>query len=71
MKRSTPLRMIKVTLVGLLISYGVMAVTPALAQPPSPAPMTLQTQDNRPWLLLFPLGVLGIIGVLLVIKRPK
>lgn len=71
MNNFPPTRVIRTTLASLLLCVGLMAVTPALAQPTSPAPMTTQAQDNRPWLLLFPLGVLGIIGVLLIIKRPK
>ena len=33
--------------------------------------MTTEVRDNRPYLMLFPLAVLGIIGVLLVVKRRK
>ena len=56
--------------VALLLSLSLNG-TPALAEPPQPAPMTTEARDNRPYLMLFPLAVLGIIGVLLVIKRRK
>ncbi|MCC1496987.1 hypothetical protein [Alcanivorax sp. 1008] len=44
---------------------------PAAAAPPSPAPMTNQAQNNRPYLLVFPVIVLGIIGALVIITRKK
>lgn len=33
--------------------------------------MSEQAQDNRPWLMLFPLAVLVIIAVLVVVVRKK
>ncbi|MFN3714780.1 MAG: hypothetical protein ACK4SX_14080 [Alcanivoracaceae bacterium] len=54
-----------------LIAITLSVAVPAIAEPPNPAPMTQQAQNNRPYLLVFPVIVLGIIGVLLVVKRRK
>jgi hypothetical protein len=54
-----------------LVALTLTLSPPVVAEPPGPAPMTQQAQNNRPYLLVFPLIVLGIIGVLLVVKRRK
>lgn len=59
-----------------LLGAGLVALTlawaaPAAAAPPSPAPMTNQAQNNRPYLLVFPVIVLGVIGALVVLTRKK
>jgi len=43
--------------------------SPALAQMTSQ--MSQQAQDNRPWLMLFPLAVLVLVVVLVVVLRKK
>ena len=61
----------KGTIASLLLAFTLAQATPAMAQPPTPAPMTQQAQNNRPYLLVFPVIVLGIIGALVVITRKK
>ena len=59
-------------LIALLIMLcSLTATLSASAQPPAPAPMTEQAQNNRPYLLVFPVVVLGIIGALVIITRKK
>ena len=58
-------------LASLLILLTLVWSVPATAQPPSPAPLTDQAHNNRPYLLIFPVIVLGIIGVLVVTTRNK
>ncbi len=55
----------------LVIALSLTLSSPATAQPPSPAPITDQAQNNRPYLLVFPVLVLGIIGALVIITRKK
>ncbi|MCK5875141.1 MAG: hypothetical protein KAG82_10655 [Alcanivoracaceae bacterium] len=55
----------------LLIALTVALASPSTAQPPTPAPITDQAQNNRPYLLVFPVLVLGIIGALVIITRKK
>jgi hypothetical protein len=55
----------------LIMLCSLTAALPANAQPPAPAPMTEQAQNNRPYLLVFPVLVLGIIGALVIITRKK
>ena len=60
---------IKGVMTSLLLTLTLVQATPAMAQPPTPAPMTQQAQNNRPYLLVFPVIVLGIIGALVIITR--
>lgn len=55
----------------LLIALTLALAAPSMAQPPSPAPITDQARNNRPYLLVFPVLVLGIIGALVIITRKK
>lgn len=61
----------KGTIASLLLAFTLTQATPAMAQPPAPAPMTEQAQNNRPYLLVFPVIVLGIIGALVIVTRKK
>ncbi|MEE4249353.1 MAG: hypothetical protein V2I38_02085 [Alcanivoracaceae bacterium] len=54
-----------------MMAVALAWASPAPAAPPSPAPVTNQAQNNRPYLLVFPVIVLGIIGALVVITRKK
>jgi hypothetical protein len=56
---------------ALMMAVALAWASPAPAAPPSPAPVTNQAQNNRPYLLVFPVIVLGIIGALVVITRKK
>ncbi len=56
---------------SLLMALTLALAAPSMAQPPTPAPMTEQAQNNRPYLLVFPVIVLGIIGALVVWTRKK
>lgn len=58
-------------IVLLIMLCSLTATLPVSAQPPAPAPMTEQAQNNRPYLLVFPVLVLGIIGALVIITRRK
>ena len=60
---------IKGVMTSLLLAFTLAQATPAMAQPPAPAPITEQAQNNRPYLLVFPVIVLGIIGALVIITR--
>jgi hypothetical protein len=62
---------IKSLLSAALVAITLTWASPAVAAPPSPAPMTNQAQNNRPYLLVFPVIVLGIIGALVIITRKK
>jgi hypothetical protein len=61
----------RLLIAALMLFASLTATLPVRAEPPTPAPMTQQAQNNRPYLLVFPVIVLGIIGVLLVVKRRK
>lgn len=58
-------------LAAVMMVATLALTTPAAAAPPSPAPMTNQAQNNRPYLLVFPVIVLGVIGALVVLTRKK
>lgn len=58
-------------LAAVMMVTTLALTTPAAAAPPSPAPMTNQAQNNRPYLLVFPVIVLGVIGALVVLTRKK
>ena len=60
---------IKGVMTSLLLAFTLAQATPAMARPPAPAPITEQAQNNRPYLLVFPVIVLGIIGALVIITR--
>lgn len=62
---------VKHLLGAFLVAMTLIWASPAAAAPPSPAPVTNQAQNNRPYLLVFPVIVLGIIGALVVITRKK
>lgn len=56
---------------GLSCSRHLPDSLPAVLAEATPAPMTEQAQNNRPYLLVFPVLVLGIIGALVIITRKK
>lgn len=69
--RELPSSLVRGSLAALVLAITLTVAAPANAQPPAPAPMTQQAQNNRPYLLVFPVIVLGIIGALVIITRKK
>jgi hypothetical protein len=59
------------TLLASLILASCLTLSPAVIAETTPAPITQQAQNNRPYLLVFPVLVLGVIGALLVWTRKK
>ena len=58
-------------LLASLILASCLTISPAVVAETTPAPITEQAQNNRPYLLVFPIIVLGIIGALVVWTRKK
>lgn len=58
-------------LLASLVLATCLTASPAVLAEATPAPMTEQAQNNRPYLLVFPVLVLGIIGALVIITRKK
>lgn len=56
---------------SLLLTFALVQSTLLMAAPPAPAPITEQARNNRPYLLIFPVIVFGVIGALVVITRKK